>query len=71
MFSGVGKLKSKQVTLASSETSRSAAKANLFNLPHKAERKVKEEVDGPTPCVNPVVIIPGGRQIVTFVTVSI
>nr|XP_058952093.1 uncharacterized protein K02A2.6-like [Pocillopora verrucosa] len=69
VFSGIGKLKSKQVTLHIDETVKPVAQPLRripFNLQEKVEKKVQEllncdiieEVDGPTPWVNPVVIIP-------------
>ena len=69
VFSGVGKLKSKQVTLHVDPKVKPVAqplRRTPFNLQEKVERKIQElldcdiieEVDGPTPWVNPVVIIP-------------
>jgi len=69
VFSGIGKLKSKQVTLHIDPSVKPVAQPLRrvpFNLQEKVERKVEEllrcdiieEVDGPTPWVNPVVIIP-------------
>ena len=69
VFGGIGKLKSKQVTLHIDPAVKPVAQPLRripFNLQDKVERKVQElldcdiieEVDGPTPWVNPVVIIP-------------
>ena len=69
MFGGIEKLKSKQVTLHIDPAVKPVAQPLRripFNLQDKVERKVQElldydiieEVDGPTPWVNPVVIIP-------------
>ena len=69
VFSGIGKLKSKQVTLHVDPKVKPVAqplRRTPFNLQEKVEKKIQElldcdiieEVDGPTPWVNPVVIIP-------------
>lgn len=69
VFSGIGKLKSKRVTLHINPAVKPVAqplRRISFNLQDKVEKKVQElldcdiieEVDGPTPWVNPVVIIP-------------
>ena len=69
VFSGIGKLKSKQVTLHVDPNVKPVAqplRQTPFNLQERVEKKIRElldcdiieEVDGPTPWVNPVVIIP-------------
>ena len=69
VFSGIGKLKSKQVTLHVDPKVKPVAqplRRTPFNLQEKVEKKIQElldcdiieEVDGPMPWVNPVVIIP-------------
>ena len=69
VFSGIGKLKSKQVTLHVDPKVKPVAqplRRTPFNLQENVEEKIQElldcdiikEVDGPTPWVNPVVIIP-------------
>ena len=69
VFSGIGKLKSKQVTLHLDPKVKPVAqplRRTPFNLQEKVEKKIQElldcdiieEVDGPTPWVNPVVSIP-------------
>ena len=69
VFSGIGKLKSKQVTLYVDPKVKPVAqplRRTPFNLQGKVEKKIQElldcdiieEADGPTPWVNPVVIIP-------------
>ena len=69
VFSGIGKLKSKQVTLHLDPNVKPVAqplRRTPFNLQERVEKKIRElldcdiieEVDGPTPWVNPVVIIP-------------
>ena len=69
VFSGIGKLKSKQVTLHVDPNVKPVAqplRRTPFNLQERVEKKIRElldcdiieEVDGPTPWVNPVVIIP-------------
>ena len=69
VFSGIGKLKSKQVTLYVDPKVKPVAQPLRripFNLQEKVEKKIQElldcdiieEVDGPTPWVNAVVIIP-------------
>ena len=69
VFSGIGKLKSKQVTLRVDPKVKPVDQPlgrTPFNLQEKVKKKIQElldcdiveEVDGPTPWVNPVVIIP-------------
>ena len=69
VFNGVGKLKTRQVTLHIDPSVKPVAqplRRTPFNLRKKVEEKIKdlidmdiiEAVDGPTPWVNPVVIVP-------------
>ena len=69
VFQGVGKLKSKQVTLHIDTSVQPVAqplRRMPFNLREKVETKIDElldldiieRVDGPTPWVNPVVVVP-------------
>jgi len=69
LFKGVGKLKSEQVKLHIDPSVKPIAqplRRTPFNLRGKVEEKIKElehldiieRVDGPTPWVNPVVIVP-------------
>ena len=69
VFNGLGKLNTKQVELHIDKTVDPVAqplRRTSFNLRNKVDKKVKELIDldviepveGPTPWVNPVVIVP-------------
>jgi len=69
LFQGVGKLKTKQITLYIDPSVKPVAqplRRTPFNLRNKVEDKINElvaldiieAVDGPTPWVNPVVVVP-------------
>ena len=79
VFSGTRKLNSKQVTLHVDPKVKPVAqplRRTPFNLQEKVEKKIQElldcdiieEVDGPTPWVNPVVIIPKADGDIRFCT---
>ena len=72
VFEGIGKLRSRQITLDIDPTVRPVAQAYRripFNLRDKVEAQIEqlldlgiiEAVDGPTPWVNPVVLVPKSK----------
>ena len=69
VFKGLGKLNTKQIELHVDHTVTPVAQPHRrvpFNLRRKVEQKIEELIDldviepveGPTPCVNPVVVVP-------------